>query len=366
LSGSGVTTVTGLRQPWYASATAAPASTGSESSITTAFNGDLSKCQFPISQQISGAATAGQPTSGYSYTHELFPNYTYLLNQSGWNNSTSSNSGRTGICAYRTKVDQYGQGDLMAYNATGYVSGTKAGSTNFLANPAVALFTGDASAGADGVYLNTYETVASDGGFDAASNGIVNNFNRTNATGAKSAVWGGYRAQSIGSVACDAMISATGLWQTGLDFSMTSLDFGTNQAAVSLKAGQRIYFNNAAGASGNLNANWRTTSFNGDYISYSTGNSAINIVAGGSPSLQVSASNVVAAVTFNATTTLKHTGTLFGVYNTAVTGQATGWGTPTGNSVVANFPGATATLLQTSQALAQVILQMKTFGFFGA
>jgi hypothetical protein len=356
-----------VRKPFALSATAAPASTGSEGSITTAFNGDLSKCQFPIKHQISGVATAGQPASGYSYTHELFPHYTYLLNQSGWNNSTSGNAGRTGICAYRTKVDNYGQGDLMAYNATGFVSGTKAGSTNFLANPAVALFAGDMNAGSDGVYLNLYETIASDYGYDVACFGIVNNFNRTNATGAKSTVWGGYRAQSVGTATCDAMISGVGKWVSGLDFAMTGLDFGTNQAAISLRSGQRIYFNNAATASGNLVADYRTTAFNGDYIAYGSGASAIVITAGGVPSLQVGATQISSTVKFVQTANFQHTGTGFGVFGApASTGQATGWGTPTGNAVVTNFPGATATLAQCSQTLAQIILQMKTFGFFGA
>ena len=199
--------------PWYANANASPTSTGSATSLLTAFDGDLTRCQFPVGHSIQGAATLTQPTTGYVYVNEVYPHFTYLTNFSGWNQSTSGNIGRTAACAYRTKVDNYGQGDVMAYNATAFVTGTKAGSTNFLANPAAALFAGDLNAGADGVYLNPYETIASDSGYDVGCFGIVNNFDRTNATGAKSAVWGGYRAQNIGAASCDAMISATG---TGL------------------------------------------------------------------------------------------------------------------------------------------------------
>jgi hypothetical protein len=43
-----------------------------------------------------------------------------------------------------------------------------------------------------------------------------------------------------------------------------------------------------------------------------------------------------------------------------------GWGTPTGGSAVANFPGATATLVQTSTAVAQIIATLKSFGLFSA
>lgn len=47
--------------------------------------------------------------------------------------------------------------------------------------------------------------------------------------------------------------------------------------------------------------------------------------------------------------------------------QTTGWGTPTGTGVIANFPGGgPATLAQCSQALAQIIKDMKTLGLYGA
>ena len=42
---------------------------------------------------------------------------------------------------------------------------------------------------------------------------------------------------------------------------------------------------------------------------------------------------------------------------------ATGFGAPTGAAVVANFPGATATLLQTSQSVAEILVVLKGLGF---
>jgi hypothetical protein len=252
--------------PWFANASSAPSSVGTGTSILTAFNGDLSKCQLPIGHYIQGAATLTQPTTGYYYQPESYPHYTYLVNTSGWNQSTSGNDGRTAACAYRTKVDNYGQGDCVAYNATAFVTGTRASSTNFLANPAGVLFNGDMTAGQDGVYLNPYETILIDGGYDVAAVGLVNNFNRTNATGAKSVVWLGYRAQNIGTQSCDSVVSATGKWQVGLDLAMSTTDFGANKAAISLKANDRIYFNSTATASGSLDANWRTTVFGSAYM----------------------------------------------------------------------------------------------------
>ena len=46
--------------------------------------------------------------------------------------------------------------------------------------------------------------------------------------------------------------------------------------------------------------------------------------------------------------------------------QIAGWGTPTGPSRIANFPGASATLVQCSNAIAQIIADLKTHGMLGA
>lgn len=46
--------------------------------------------------------------------------------------------------------------------------------------------------------------------------------------------------------------------------------------------------------------------------------------------------------------------------------QITGYGTPTGNSKLASFPAATATLAQTAAQLAQLIIDLKTHGLLGA
>jgi hypothetical protein len=46
--------------------------------------------------------------------------------------------------------------------------------------------------------------------------------------------------------------------------------------------------------------------------------------------------------------------------------QVTGFGTPTGAGVINNFPGATATLAQCSQAIAEIIKDLKSLGLYGA
>lgn len=52
--------------------------------------------------------------------------------------------------------------------------------------------------------------------------------------------------------------------------------------------------------------------------------------------------------------------------NNVVGSRISGWGTPTGGARTANFPGASATLAQTSAVVAQLILDLKTHGLLGA
>lgn len=296
LSGAKAKTVTGARPPFYSLIDSRPSPLGNHDSITTAFDGYLGGLILPIEHRVTGSGTLGTPTGAteYLYTPEAAGIYLQSYNSSGYNHSTSGNGGRTAATAIRVKVFNAGQGDHVAFNASGFVAGTKAGSTNFLANPAAVLFNGDLQGGADGVYLNPYETALSDGGFDVAGIGAVHNLTRTVSTGAKSAVWIGYRVQSKGAASIDNIISATGKALVGIDFSMSSLDFGANAAAISLRSGQRIYFNNNALASGNLVADWRTTGFNGDYIQHTTsGFTGLNVVQAGSSRLQIGATVTV-------------------------------------------------------------------------
>ena len=339
--------------PYFSQISSPPSSFGNHNSLETAFNGDVSRVQFAVEHRITGASTLGQPASGYLYTPEALPHYTYLYNSSGWNQSTSGNGGRTGAAAYRAKIFQAGQGDLVCFNGSAFVTGTLAGSTSFLANPAAVLFNGDVGAGANGVYLNPYETICDDNGYDVACVGVVNNFVRSISTGAKGAYWIGYRAQNTGSASLDNLISATGKFLVGLDLSMSSLDFGTNKAAISLKANDRIYFNNAAGASGNLPGDIRTTSFNGDYFEYSSGLTGFSFVRGGSSKLQITSTSVTVA---NANLRVDPGGA--GSNVAVIRALRTGFGLPTGTVNSAAFDTSTVTLSQLAQYVAALVQQL--------
>lgn len=254
---------------------AAPSSTSNRDSIQQAFNGDISAVQFPVEHRITGAATMGQPTTGYSYRHECYPHFTYLRNESGHNQSTSGNDGRTGTCAYQTKVDQWGQGDAVAYNALVYVGSTKSGSTDFLANPAGVILNGSIIAGVDGAYLNTVEFDMQDNGFDAAGVGIVTNMKRTVGTGAKNAIWMGARYQSLGTTDVDAGISFSGAggFKVGIDFTPATLD--GSQPAMCLKSGQRIFLNATAGTWYKATNGGESLYYNGSSVVIGAGNVGI-------------------------------------------------------------------------------------------
>lgn len=57
---------------------------------------------------------------------------------------------------------------------------------------------------------------------------------------------------------------------------------------------------------------------------------------------------------------------LNGVGSSTPPATVSGFGTPTGAAVVANFPGATATLVQTSETVAEILTILKGMGIIGA
>ena len=338
---------------------AAVASPGSWDTIDSAFTGGLGKSLFMIEHRISGAATMTQPTTGYTFVPTTSAMFLYSKNTSGWNQGTANNVGRTGAASIFIKADNYGQGDLSGITISGLAVGTKAGSTDFLANPAIVLINGGCNAGSDGVYFNPREWNHSDGGFDVACIGDVLNLGRTNATGAKSVLWTGYRVQSYGTAAVDNIMSATGLFMYGIDLSMQGLTF-TSGIALALKANQKIAFDCDDAASGNLKRGWRATSGGNYAITYNPSNPALVFAAGGNPVLQLGPTNVLI------NSALRHTGTTVGFMNANPIGVYSGWGTPTNYAQVANFPGSSATLAQCGQVIGALIYWLKLIGLFSA
>jgi hypothetical protein len=231
-----------LRGPWFSAITAAP-SVGDQTSVLTAFNGDLSGVQIAMEHRVTGAATAGQPATGYMVKSEISPIFLYHYTEAGHNEATDGNDGRTGQSMLNLNFAHTGQGDMGGLYINGIVTGTKAGATSFLASPAAAILYGQLFAGATGAYMNVIELNSNDLGFQAAAVGAVFNFNRSVATATLGEVWMGLRPQSSGSVPADVVYSVGGSWKRGLDLTPGSFD---SEAAITLGANQRIYANAVA------------------------------------------------------------------------------------------------------------------------
>lgn len=326
----------------FVNVTSAPTA-GTHSSIDTAFNGTF-KSPFAVEHRVTGSTTIGQPTSGYTYTPEASNFYGYLYTTTGYNHSTSTNVGRTGLPFMRLKIDQYGQGDAVAYNATVFVTGTKAGSTSFLANPAGVLFNGDMTAGADGVYLNSQEFALNDGGYDAAILGPVVNINRSNATGAKGAFAASFASQSTGSAAIDAHMYGTGKARIGLDF--TGSDFGAGLAAIALAPTHRIYLNCANASSTKFPDE---TTFSNYWIDYDSSGGAIRIIHNNTAALQIKNTDITSPVFFNTADSYKVSG------SAVVKARKTGWTTATGTATRTTFDTATVTTVQLAERVKALI-----------
>lgn len=250
-----------------------------ESGLNTAFAGDFSKTHLAWASFISGTTTLGQPSSGYQYTPAASGIYAFFTNNSGWNQDTADNGGRTGATAYRTVVQNGGQGDTTAYNCSGFVNGAnKAGATSFLANPAIGCFGGDVSAGTSGEYLNPYETICSDAGFDVTCNGIVLNFKRTNNTGALGTEWEGVVVQSpTGTKPIDAAFAAGGYTSIGVDLTGIS-SYTPTAAAMAFAAGMCIYPNATNSDPTHYS---RYTSLGTTKLCYNSTNSDYEVTVGG-------------------------------------------------------------------------------------
>jgi len=279
---------------WRSSLVSRPVYAGSENSIETAFKGDFSKVRIAAPFSITGASTLGQPRSGYQYQPNTSPFVTYLYSSSGWNQSTAGNDGRTIAIAYRTKVVNVGQGDMAAYNCSGYVAGQRPGATNFLANPAVSCMNGEFVAGNNGVYLNPGEFALHDNGFDVAGIGWVANLERTVDTGSLGVFWQGFRSQSKGSKKIDAHFAGTGPTKMGIDLTGLRTDDAGNwiHPAIVVRSNDRIYFDGTPGA----NPGYYAASTGGSWIGYQSNTKAVVLAVGNTAILQGAADQLAASV----------------------------------------------------------------------
>jgi hypothetical protein len=93
--------------------------------------------------------------------------------------------------------------------------------------------------------------------------------------------------------------------------------------------------------------------------------SAVNMGSSTAIPLQICTNDTVRATVDGTSGTWSFT-TSFGINGATPPAQVTGWGTPTGNSVVNNFSGSAAPLTTCSAAIAELITILQAYGMIGA
>ena len=260
------------------------------------FTGDLSTVHLAIEHRVQGAATLTQPTNRYVLHQENSATFLSFINESGWNQATNDQAGgRTGVAAQYMNLgtSTAAQGDTYGTFINGFVQGTKAGSTHFLANPAVLGTGGQFYSFSDGTYQEVDEFAHDDGGFggtgyDIAVSSTVRNFNRTNNTGAKGAWWLAFRLQTSGTKPVDVALQTVGLWNNVID--TTSTVSGASKAVWTQAAGQRTYLNATAFPDGFSNP--AKVAVGTTYTQYNPATSAYEVVVGGNLAMSVYSTGV--------------------------------------------------------------------------
>lgn len=157
-----------------------------------------------------------------------------------------------------------------------------AGQTTIGTTTTVGYAGGELLASQPGGTLNMFNWQYLDNGNDIAVLGNVEQYNRTNNTGARNAFWIGDLQQSIGTVPSDAAYEINGLWNVGLDTVTATFtpSGGTyKNVAINMAPNQKIVFDSASVAT-DLPPLWGRT-IGTSYIYFNSTDSAIEIVAGG-------------------------------------------------------------------------------------
>lgn len=233
-----------------------------------------------ISTKVSAPATAGQSVLQVRNSDTLVPGMRLLIGGSGTGavqelvtvasapTGTSitlvnplahdhavgefvAKGGRTHLSAYRADVNASGGGDHYAFTSRISLGNTPANNpdqTHYSYRATAGVFDGDATATADGVYLQCSEFnivgYNYQGNWDIAAVGDVRSYQRNNDTRANGGVWVGNLQKSEGTKPCDAAYSVLGKWRGGVD--LVNADFGDTHAAIKLAPDQRIFFNGHA------------------------------------------------------------------------------------------------------------------------
>lgn len=187
----------------------------------------------------------------------------------GYNSSTTRNGpGRSGVVSTRSTMIHRGQGDALSSVDQSYSESSGTAGHHWLSWPAVSVGGSDTVARVPRTYLNTIERNTKDNGnSDVAAIGKVSNY-VLNGQRAQEAPRGHDLVQSKGSTPLDFGYQLAGRVERGLDLSRMN---STQDAAVVLKEGQRVYFDATPTPGENNFTTIQDTDLGGTYLTFENG-----------------------------------------------------------------------------------------------
>jgi hypothetical protein len=155
----------------------------------------------------------------------------------------------TGMRTHNPLCQQYfvhhGGGDCYAIVARGTGAySALAGQDHIFFTATTGLFGGDLSATAPHQYLTGIEIDHKDLSNPCGAVGVILNFQRTNAGVTRGEFWHGVLIKSEGNIAMDSAFCALGSIRTGIDLANAVSNYQSWGAAVGLKRGDGVFFNN--------------------------------------------------------------------------------------------------------------------------
>jgi hypothetical protein len=261
---------------------------------TQMFDGNWTDKAHTASYKFVGGSATGTPTSTYKNFYELSSEVAVYDFAAGFSTAYLGNTGRSGAFLRAELVGHGGQGDLTGRTFFGAVSANNPNALHWLDQPAIAADNGvitiNSPAGS-GAYLQREEFIMSDGGFPASAVYQVCNFERNNASTPLENVWLFSRPHSRGTYPIDGFYTPAGKSKRGLDF--IAADFGADKAAVITKPNDRWYLNGSS-TPDSIGAVFISKTLGGEWITYNSSTSLIEVAVKGRPALVVGAASTSA------------------------------------------------------------------------
>ena len=184
--------------------------------------------------------------TGYEFSTPAFPTSELFVipEDAGWNASTTTNDGRTGIARHFLEIHHRGQGDGGAFTVFARCWGKERGVP--MANPACIIINGQAEAFADGVLLNPVEVHMHDHrrrNVSAVGLVVQDDVGGPRDPGYGTFRWG-VRVQNVGPQSGDTAHTIYGKYASGIDLARLDSE---DQAAMILRQGHRIYWSGQPG-----------------------------------------------------------------------------------------------------------------------